>query len=71
MSLNPSSKPVPELAQTPEMRKLQKLHLDAGYFASCVNCGFRDGEQCGKFNQRPPMEYIALGCEYWQIDIPF
>lgn len=55
-------------------RELQLRLVRAGDFPSCLNCvNFNSvAEVCARFNdQRPPAEYIVVGCDFHEPDIPF
>lgn len=40
---------------------------------TCLNCHHCDhnGDKCGKFNAKPPMNVIVGGCPDWECNIPF
>lgn len=59
-------------ALTAAATELEELRFERR--KSCASCVHFDRakEQCSIFYQRPPVDYIAYGCEYWKWDeIPF
>lgn len=52
----------------------QQMALKQGSLRSCVNCfNFtHDIEGCKLANNtRPPAMIVAIGCDKWEMDIPF
>jgi hypothetical protein len=56
-----------------QQQEMHKKMVDNGLLTSCINCEHwhPKTEQCGLFNQRPPVPVIVYGCPEWQFDIPF
>lgn len=55
-------------------RQLQLELVRSGEFPSCVSCDMFDSssETCKRWdNKRPPVEWLVVGCEEWESDIPF
>ncbi|AUR88741.1 hypothetical protein NVP2117O_63 [Vibrio phage 2.117.O._10N.261.45.E9] len=59
------------LKQSPDLKRAQTLLANGGYIATCANCTHREGEDCGKYKMRPPIQVIASGCDDWEFHIPF
>lgn len=57
-------------AQRIEFQKRVILHHN---WATCLNCEYWDAakEHCEKFDAKPPLEVVVVGCNDWIEDIPF
>lgn len=76
--MNPPTVPIKQFEKDEKKRnKLradnQKAQVDNFLWQCCPNCFQWDdkAEQCGKWNMKPPAKVILLGCEDWEVDIPF
>jgi hypothetical protein len=51
----------------------QKQMAVSGVIRTCLNCanGCEDSGKCIKYGIVPPMRVIAVGCEVWELEIPF
>jgi len=51
----------------------QKAQVDNFLWQCCLNCDQweKDKELCQKWNMKPPAKIIILGCEDWEVSIPF
>lgn len=51
----------------------QRELIQSGAIHCCVNCDMFKHGQCTQFGepQTPPPDVIVMGCEYWQIYLPF
>lgn len=51
----------------------QKAQVDNFLWQCCPNCDQwdRDKDVCKKWNIAPPAKVIILGCEDWEVNIPF
>lgn len=54
-------------------QNLKQLIEEARLYRSCITCDHfvEITEQCGMFKSRPPARVIAMGCDYYQEEIPF
>lgn len=51
----------------------QRELITSCVFHCCLNCDMFKQNQCTQFGepQTPPPEVIVMGCDHWQIYIPF
>jgi hypothetical protein len=64
-----------ERMRSEQMRKSQKALVDTFTWECCYNCEHwnnREGfEICEKYNMRPPILVITIGCTDFSAGIPF
>nr|AYD82554.1 hypothetical protein ART_00085 [Achromobacter phage vB_Ade_ART] len=66
------------LAYRPLKIEFQQSLIRTGNLSTCTNCIYwstninRNAEpRCSKYKVVPPPDVIVVGCEEWEMDIPF